>query len=63
MGIRYTRSNISEGDEFWADIPENQAKLMKNIPLSDSEKSAFDEIVKIHREILGERGFAWGWRL
>ena len=63
MGIRYTRSNISEGDEFWADIPENQAKFIKNIPLSESEKSAFDEIVKIHREILSERGYAWGWSL
>ena len=61
MNIRFTRSNISEDDEFYADIPEKQAAKMKNAKLNDSEKDAFVEIVKIHREILQNHGYAWGW--
>jgi len=61
MNIRFTRSNISEDDEFYADIPEKQAAKMKNAKLNDSEKDAFAEIVKIHREILQNHGYAWGW--
>lgn len=63
MNIRFTRSKIVDDEEFWADVPPNDAKMMRNISLTESEKSAFDEIKKIHNHILEDRRYGFGWKL
>ncbi|MCH1422607.1 MAG: GTP-binding protein [Candidatus Poseidoniaceae archaeon] len=63
MNIRFTRSKIVDDEEFWADVPSNDAKMMRHISLTESEKSAFDEIKKIHNHILEDRRYGFGWKL
>lgn len=63
MNIRFTRSKIVDDEEFWADVPPVDAKMMRNVAMTESEKSAFDEIKKIHNMILEDRRYGFGWKL
>jgi hypothetical protein len=37
--------------------------MMRNVSMTESEKSAFDEIKKIHNMILEDRRYGFGWKL
>ena len=63
MNIRFTRSKIVDDEEFWADVPPADAKMMRNVSMTESEKSAFEEIKKIHNMILEDRRYGFGWKL
>ena len=62
VNTRFSRSNIVDNDEFYGDVTVRDAKNMKNVSLTESEKDAFIEIVKIHRDLLGDKSYAWGWK-
>jgi len=62
VNIRFSRSNISNDDVFYGNVTEEDSKNMKYFSLSESEKDAFIEIVKIHQEILQEFGYGFGWK-
>ena len=62
VNIRFSRSNISNDEEFYGDVTDEDSKNMKKVSLTESEKDAFIEIVKIHRDLLGEKSYAWGWK-
>lgn len=63
MNIRFTRSKIVDDEDFWCDVPSADAKMMRNISMTESEKSAFNEIKKIHNMILEDRRYGFGWKL
>lgn len=62
VNIRFSRSNIVEDEIFYGNVLEEDSKNMRNVSLSESEKDAFMEIIKIHQEILQEFGYGFGWK-
>ena len=62
VNIRFSRSNIIEDEIFYGNVLEGDSKNMRNVSLSESEKDAFIEIIKIHQEILQEFGYGFGWK-
>ena len=44
VNIRFSRSNIVDNEEFYGDVTVHDAKNMKNVSLTESEKDAFIEI-------------------
>jgi len=62
VNIRFSRSNIADNEEFYGDVTVHDAKNMKSVSLTESEKDTFIEIVKIHRNLLGDKSYAWGWK-
>lgn len=62
VNIRFSRSNITNDEEFFGNVTEDDSKNMKKVALSESEKDAFVEIVRIHRDILEEYSYGFGWK-
>ena len=62
VNIRFSRSNITNDEEFFGNVTENDSKNMKKVALSESEKDAFVEIIRIHRDVLEEYSYGFGWK-
>ena len=62
VNIRFSRSNIANDEEFFGNVTENDSKNMKKVALSESEKDAFVEIIRIHRDVLEEYSYGFGWK-
>ena len=62
VNIRFSRSNIIDDEIFYGNVLEEDSKNMRNVSLSESEKDAFIDIIKIHQEILQEFGYGFGWK-
>jgi translation initiation factor 5B len=41
--------NLTEGDILFVAVPEPAARLLKNLPLSERERSVLDEVIRIRR--------------
>ena len=62
VNIRFSRSNISNDEEFYGNVTEEDSKNMKKVSLTESEKDAFVEIIRIHRDVLEEYSYGFGWK-
>jgi translation initiation factor 5B len=62
VNVRFSRSNISNDEEFYGNVTEEDSKNMKKVSLTESEKDAFVEIIRIHRDVLEEYSYGFGWK-
>jgi len=62
VNIRFSRSNIVNDEEFFGNVTEEDSRNMKKVALTESEKDAFVEIIRIHRDVLEEYSYGFGWK-